>query len=138
MDQNDIDALINDFVNVSKRADALGLDLIELPGAHGYLLHQFLSPLSNNRDDQYGGNLENRMRLLLDVFKAVRAEFSSEKPVGVRVSATDWVEGGWDLAQTIEMSAVTLAFSDGCKEQSAAVAVSPDYFIICFSSQGKC
>ena len=104
MDQPAIDALISDFVDATKRADALGLDLIELHGAHGYLLHQFLSPLSNKRDDQYGGSLENRMRLLLDVFTAVRAEFSSEKPVGVRVSATDWVDGGWDLAQTIELA----------------------------------
>ena len=104
MDQNDIDELISDFVNSAKCADELGLDLVEIHGAHGYLLHQFLSPLSNKRDDKYGGNLENRMRLLLEVFKAVRAEFSSEKPVGVRVSATDWVEGGWDLTQTIELA----------------------------------
>lgn len=104
MDQHDIDALISDFVDAAKRVDTLGLDLIELHGAHGYLLHQFLSPLSNKRDDQYGGSLENRMRLLLDVFTAVRAEFSSDKPVGVRVSATDWVEGGWDLTQTIELA----------------------------------
>jgi len=112
MDQPAIDALISDFVDAAKRADALGLDLIELHGAHGYLLHQFLSPLSNQRDDQYGGSLENRMRLLLEVFTAVRAAFSSHKPVGVRVSATDWARGGWDLAQTIDLAKALAAL--GC------------------------
>lgn len=104
MSQNDIDLLIKDFVSAAKRADELGLDLIELHGAHGYLLHQFLSPLSNKRDDNYGGSLENRMRLILEVFKAVRAVFPSEKAVGVRISATDWVEGGWDLEQSIALA----------------------------------
>lgn len=104
MTQDDINSLIDDFVSAAKRADELGLDLIEIHGAHGYLLHQFLSPLSNNRNDNYGGSLENRMRLLLDVFKAVREVFPSEKPVGVRISATDWVEGGWDLQQSIELA----------------------------------
>ena len=104
MNQDDIDSLISDFVNAAKRADELGLDLIEIHGAHGYLLHQFLSPLANKRDDQYGGSLENRMRLLLDVFKAVRAAFPSNKAVGVRISATDWVDDGWDLPQSIELA----------------------------------
>jgi 2,4-dienoyl-CoA reductase-like NADH-dependent reductase (Old Yellow Enzyme family) len=90
------------FVLAAKRAERLGIDALELHGAHGYLLHQFLSPISNKRTDQYGGSLENRMRYPLEVFDAVRAVFPSEKPVGVKVSATDWVEGGWDLAQTIE------------------------------------
>ncbi len=70
--------------------------------AHGYLLHQFLSPISNKRTDEYGGTLQNRMRFPLEVFEAVRAAFPAQKPVGLRVSATDWVEGGWDLPQTIE------------------------------------
>jgi 2,4-dienoyl-CoA reductase-like NADH-dependent reductase (Old Yellow Enzyme family) len=89
------------FVDAAKRAERLGIDAIELHGAHGYLLHQFLSPLANHRTDQYGGSLENRMRYPLDVFDAVRAVFPASKPVGMRVSATDWVEGGWDLPQTI-------------------------------------
>ena len=71
-------------------------------GAHGYLLHQFLSPLSNHRDDEYGGSLENRMRFPLEVFDAVRAVFPKGKPIGIRVSCTDWVEGGWDIHQTVE------------------------------------
>nr|WP_295660875.1 NADH:flavin oxidoreductase/NADH oxidase [Polymorphobacter sp.] len=89
------------FVAAARRADRLGIDLIELHGAHGYLLHQFLSPLSNVRDDEYGGSLENRMRFPVEVFDAVRAAFPAHKPVGIRVSATDWAPGGWDVEQTI-------------------------------------
>ena len=92
------------FVATAKRAERLGLDGLELHCAHGYLLHQFLSPIANRRTDQYGGALENRMRYPLEVFEAVRAAFPSEKPVGIKVSATDWVEGGWDLAQTVELA----------------------------------
>jgi NADPH2 dehydrogenase len=90
------------FVAAAKRAERLGIDAVELHSAHGYLLHQFLSPISNRRTDQYGGTLQNRMRYPLEVFDAVRAAFPANKPVGVKVSSTDWVEGGWDLAQTIE------------------------------------
>jgi len=90
------------FVVAAKRAERLGIDAIEVHSAHGYLLHQFLSPISNRRTDQYGGSLENRMRFPLEVFAAVRNAFPHAKPVGLRVSSTDWVEGGWDLAQTIE------------------------------------
>jgi NADPH2 dehydrogenase len=90
------------FVAAARRADRLGIDALEVHSAHGYLLHQFLSPIANKRTDQYGGSLQNRMRYPLEVFDAVRAAFPAHKPVGVKVSATDWVEGGWDLAQTIE------------------------------------
>lgn len=89
------------FVGAARRAMRLGLDALELHCAHGYLLHQFLSPISNRRTDQYGGTAANRMRFPLEVFEAIRAEVPADKPVGVKVSATDWVEGGWDLAQTI-------------------------------------
>jgi 2,4-dienoyl-CoA reductase-like NADH-dependent reductase (Old Yellow Enzyme family) len=92
------------FASAAKRAERLGLDALELHCAHGYLLHQFLSPLANKRTDQYGGSLANRMRFPLEVFDAVRAAFPAAKPVGVRVSSTDWVEGGWDIAQTIELA----------------------------------
>jgi 2,4-dienoyl-CoA reductase-like NADH-dependent reductase (Old Yellow Enzyme family) len=92
------------FVAAAKRADRLGIDALELHGAHGYLVHQFLSPISNKRTDEYGGSLENRMRYPLEVFDAIRAVFPDRKPIGVKVSATDWVEGGWDLAQTIEFA----------------------------------
>lgn len=90
------------FVLAAQRADRLGIDAIELHGAHGYLLHQFLSPLANQRTDNYGGSLDNRMRFPLEVFAAVRQVFSG--PVGVRVSASDWVEGAWDVAQTAELA----------------------------------
>ncbi len=89
------------FAAAARRAARLGLDAIQLHGAHGYLLHSFLSPLSNQRGDAYGGSLENRMRFPLEVFEAVRDAFPAGRPVSVRVSATDWVEGGWDVEQTL-------------------------------------
>ena len=92
------------FVAAAKRAERLGIDALEMHFAHGYLPHEFLSPISNRRTDQYGGSLPNRMRFPLELFDAVRAVFPTAKPVGVKVSATDWVEGGWDLAQTIEFA----------------------------------
>ena len=94
----------DDFVSAARRAARLGIDLIELHCAHGYLLHQFLSPLSNQRDDAYGGSLENRLRFPLEVFDAVRAALPAGLPLGVRFSATDWVEGGWDVEQSIAFS----------------------------------
>jgi 2,4-dienoyl-CoA reductase-like NADH-dependent reductase (Old Yellow Enzyme family) len=97
------------FVDAARRTAALGIDAIEIHAAHGYLLHQFLSPLANQRDDEYGGSLANRMRLTLEVFDAVRAAFPADRPVGVRVSATDWVDGGWDLAQTLELAKALVA-----------------------------
>ncbi|QRF60632.1 NADH:flavin oxidoreductase/NADH oxidase [Variovorax paradoxus] len=89
------------FVAAARRAARLGIEGIEIHAAHGYLLHQFLSPLANHRDDDYGGSLENRLRFPLEVFDAVRAVFPAERPVWVRVSAVDWVEGGWDLEGTV-------------------------------------
>lgn len=88
------------FAQAARRCARLGFDGVEIHAAHGYLLHQFLSPLANQRSDAYGGSLENRMRFPLEVFDAVRAAFPADRPVWVRVSATDWVDGGWDLAQT--------------------------------------
>lgn len=89
------------FVDATRRAARLGFDAIELHMAHGYLLHQFLSPIANRRDDAYGGMLENRMRLPLEIFAAVRAVWPNEKPLGVRISATDWVPDGWDIEQSV-------------------------------------
>ena len=102
--ESEINEIVDAFAMAARRADRLGLDAIEIHGAHGYLLHQFLSPISNQRTDAYGGSLENRMRLLLRVFDAVRAAFPVTKAVGVRISATDWVEGGWDLEQSIVLA----------------------------------
>jgi 2,4-dienoyl-CoA reductase-like NADH-dependent reductase (Old Yellow Enzyme family) len=89
------------FAHAARRAARLGLNAVQLHGAHGYLLHEFLSPLSNHRDDEYGGSLENRMRFPLEVFDAVRASFPVDRSVSVRVSGTDWAEGGWDADQTV-------------------------------------
>ncbi len=89
------------FAAATHRAARLGINAIEIHAAHGYLLHEFLSPLANRRGDEYGGSLENRMRFPLEIFDAVRAAFPPDRPVGVRVSATDWVEGGWDIEQTV-------------------------------------
>lgn len=89
------------FVQATQRADRAGFDAIEIHGAHGYLLHQFLSPLSNRRNDSYGGDLAGRMRFPLEVFDAMRKAWPSQKALGIRVSATDYVSGGWDLDQTI-------------------------------------
>ncbi len=94
----------DDFVATARRAARLGLDGIELHMAHGYLLHQFLSPIANQRGDEYGGSLENRMRFPLAVFDAVRAVFPADKPVWARISATDWVPGGWDIDGTVALS----------------------------------
>jgi 2,4-dienoyl-CoA reductase-like NADH-dependent reductase (Old Yellow Enzyme family) len=110
------------FVAAAQRAQRIGIDAIELHAAHGYLLHQFLSPLANQRTDDYGGCLENRMRFPLEVFAAVRAAFDG--PLGVRVSATDWVDGGWDSAQTAEFARRLKAL--GCNFMHVSTAgVSP-------------
>jgi 2,4-dienoyl-CoA reductase-like NADH-dependent reductase (Old Yellow Enzyme family) len=92
------------FAAAARRAGRLGLDGIEIHAAHGYLLHQFLSPLANRRDDAYGGSLENRMRFVLEVFDAVRDAFPADRPVWARISATDWVPGGWDIEGTLALS----------------------------------
>jgi NADPH2 dehydrogenase len=89
------------FVQATRRAARLDYDLVEIHSAHGYLMHQFLSPLSNQRDDAYGGSLENRMRFPLEVFEAARAVWPADKPLGVRFSATDWVEGGWTVEDSV-------------------------------------
>ena len=98
----EIQAIQEDFVAAARRAQAIGLEGIEIHGAHGYLLHEFLSPLSNQRHDAYGGSFDNRVRLLLDIFQGTRAVFDGV--LGVRLSATDWVDGGWSPQDTIELT----------------------------------
>ncbi len=98
----DLARIKNDFVAASKRSKAIGLDAIELHGAHGYLLHQFMSPLANQRSDAYGGSFENRTRFPLEVFKAVRDAFDGT--LGMRISGTDWVEGGWTIEESCELA----------------------------------
>ncbi|MBU1587024.1 MAG: NADH:flavin oxidoreductase/NADH oxidase [Actinobacteria bacterium] len=97
---DEIGAVVDDFAAAASRALSAGFGLLEVHAAHGYLLHQFLSPLSNERDDEYGGSLENRARLLLAVVRAVREAAGPDVPVLVRFSATDWADGGWDREQT--------------------------------------
>lgn len=101
LDEAGLQRIRDAFVSAAQRAHRLGMQAIELHAAHGYLLHQFLSPLSNHRDDRYGGTLENRMRFPLEVFAAMRSTVPDDKPVGVRISATDWVSGGWDIEQSV-------------------------------------
>ncbi|TPK75272.1 NADH:flavin oxidoreductase/NADH oxidase [Mesorhizobium sp. B2-4-17] len=122
------------FADAAKRAAVLGLDAIQIHGAHGYLLHQFLSPLSNHRTDEYGGSLENRMRFPLEVFEAVREAFPAVQPVTMRVSATDWAEGGWDVAQTVafcqELEArgcAAIHVSTGGLAHHQQIALGPNY-----------
>ncbi|NBB10221.1 NADH:flavin oxidoreductase/NADH oxidase [Pseudomonas sp. SLFW] len=100
----DIVRLREAFVAATRRAARLGVDALELHGGHGYLIHQFLSPISNQRTDEYGGSLENRMRFLLEVFDAVRDAWPDERPLGVKLSASDWVEGGLDIDATVTIS----------------------------------
>lgn len=101
LDEAELERIKASFADAARRADRVGFDLIEIHNAHGYLLHSFLSPLSNKRSDRYGGDLEGRMRFPLEVFKATREAWPDRKPLGVRVSATDWAEGGWDLDDTV-------------------------------------
>lgn len=101
LDREGLRRIRDAFADAARRAARLGIEAVQLHGAHGYLLHQFLSPLSNCREDEYGGSLENRMRFPLEVFDAVRAAFPADRAVTMRVSGTDWVEGGWDTDGTI-------------------------------------
>ncbi|KJV28075.1 oxidoreductase [Luteibacter yeojuensis] len=112
LDRDGLQRVIDGFVDAARRAVRAGVDGIQLHGAHGYLLHQFLSPLSNQRTDAYGGSLENRMRFPLEVFDAVRAVIPEGMLLTMRVSGTDWVDGGWDLEQTIAFAKTLEA--EGC------------------------
>ncbi|MCC2674504.1 MAG: NADH:flavin oxidoreductase, Old Yellow Enzyme family [Ramlibacter sp.] len=104
LDRAGMDKVRDDFVAAARRAARLGFDGIEIHMAHGYLLHQFLSPLANRRHDAWGGSLENRMRFPIEVFDAVRAAFPADRPVWARISATDWVPDGWDIEGTVALS----------------------------------
>ena len=122
------------FASAARRAARLGVNAVQLHGAHGYLLHQFLSPLSNRRTDEYGGSLENRMRFPLEVFEAVRAAFPADRPVSMRVSGTDWVEEGWDIAQTVAFAQALAArgcaavhVSSGGLDPAQRIPVGPSY-----------
>ncbi len=134
LDEAGLELIQAAFVAAARRAVEAGFQVVELHAAHGYLLHQFLSPLSNRRTDAYGGSLENRLRFPLRVAAAVRATLPGELPLFVRVSATDWAEGGWDLEQTVafakglaESGADLLDVSSGGLVAEARIPVAPGY-----------
>jgi 2,4-dienoyl-CoA reductase-like NADH-dependent reductase (Old Yellow Enzyme family) len=104
LDQAGIDAVIEAFALAARRANKAGFDFVEIHAAHGYLLHEFLSPLANQRTDSYGGSFENRTRLMIEVTDAVRAAWPGELPLFVRISATDWVDGGWSIDESVELA----------------------------------
>jgi 2,4-dienoyl-CoA reductase-like NADH-dependent reductase (Old Yellow Enzyme family) len=104
LDEAGIAGVVKAFADAAKRAETAGFDVVEIHGAHGYLLHEFLSPLANQRTDQYGGSLENRMRLPLEVSDAVRAVWPEHLPVFMRISATDWADGGWTADESVELA----------------------------------
>jgi 2,4-dienoyl-CoA reductase-like NADH-dependent reductase (Old Yellow Enzyme family) len=126
--------ILRDFVAATGRAQRAGIDALELHMAHGYLLHEFLSPISNRRDDAYGGSFANRVRFPLEVFAAVRAAWPQEKPLGVRISATDWVEGGWAIDDSVALSQLLKAagcdwidVSSGGISPAQKIPVGPGY-----------
>ncbi|MEL4376015.1 NADH:flavin oxidoreductase/NADH oxidase [Brucella cytisi] len=134
MDKSELNRIREAFVKAAGRAARLGLDAIQIHGAHGYLLHQFLSPLSNKRTDEYGGSLENRLRFPLEVFDAVRNAFPDDRPVTMRVSGTDWVESGWDIEQTVTLSHALAArgcaaihVSSGGLDPRQKIPIGPSY-----------
>ena len=100
----EIESVVKDFARAAERALAAGFEVVEIHSAHGYLLHEFLSPLSNQRNDEYGGSFENRVRLVVRIAEAIRKVWPQRLPLFCRISATDWKEGGWDLPQSIELA----------------------------------
>ncbi len=134
LDADGLERIRDAFAAAARRAARLDLAAVQVHAAHGYLLHQFLSPLSNRRDDRYGGSLENRLRFPLEVFDAVRAAFPAERPVTVRVSGTDWVPGGWTIDDTVAFARAleqrgcsAIHVSSGGVDPAQAIPVAPGY-----------
>lgn len=132
--KEEIKTLVKQFADAAIRADQAGIDFIEIHGAHGYLIHQFLSPLTNKRTDEYGGSLDNRLRFVIDVFNAIRTVFPKQKGVGIRISATDWVDGGWNLDESIilakklnELGCSYMHVSTGGLDMRQQIPVGPNY-----------
>jgi 2,4-dienoyl-CoA reductase-like NADH-dependent reductase (Old Yellow Enzyme family) len=130
----EIGGIVDAFRAAACRAGAAGFDVVEVHAAHGYLIHEFLSPLSNRRTDRYGGSFENRVRLCLDVVDAVRSVWPNDRPVFVRISATDWVPGGWDLDQSVELARLLarrgvdlIDCSSGGNAPHAVIPAAPGY-----------
>jgi 2,4-dienoyl-CoA reductase-like NADH-dependent reductase (Old Yellow Enzyme family) len=134
LDNRGIAGIVTAFEAAARRALAAGFQVIEIHAAHGYLLHEFLSPLSNQRTDEYGGSLENRMRLPLEVVQRLRRTIPEELPLFVRISATDWADGGWDLEQSVlfarrakEMDVDLIDVSSGGLVPKARIPVAQGY-----------
>jgi 2,4-dienoyl-CoA reductase-like NADH-dependent reductase (Old Yellow Enzyme family) len=134
LDEDGIRAVVQAFADGARRALDAGFRVAEIHAAHGYLLHQFLSPLANQRTDAYGGSFENRIRLTLEVVDAVRAAWPDELPLWVRISATDWLEGGWDLEQSVRLCEILrgrgvdlVDCSSGGLAPGAQIPVAPGY-----------
>jgi 2,4-dienoyl-CoA reductase-like NADH-dependent reductase (Old Yellow Enzyme family) len=134
LDRDGLSRIREAFVAAARRAHKIGIDMIQLHVGHGYLLHQFISPLSNRREDEYGGSLENRIRFPLEVFEAVRDAFPADKPVTVRISGTDWVDGGWDIEQTIafaqaveKLGCDAIHITSGGLHPAQQIPVGPNY-----------
>jgi 2,4-dienoyl-CoA reductase-like NADH-dependent reductase (Old Yellow Enzyme family) len=134
MSRDKIAQVVRAFADAARHALAAGFDVVEVHGAHGYLLHSFCSPLSNVRTDEYGGSFDHRVRFALEVARAVREAWPADKPVFYRVSATDWSEGGWDLAQTVELARRLKAIgidmidaSSGGNVHDAKIPLGPGY-----------
>ncbi len=132
--ESGIREVVRGFAGAARRAREAGFRIVEIHAAHGYLLHQFLSPLSNRRDDRYGGSFENRTRLVREVVEAVRGEWPERLPLFVRISATDWVEGGWDVEQSVALARLLRPLgvdlvdcSSGGLVAHAKVPVAPGY-----------
>jgi 2,4-dienoyl-CoA reductase-like NADH-dependent reductase (Old Yellow Enzyme family) len=134
LDKAGLAKIRNDFAQTARRVARAGFDGLELHAAHGYLLHEFLSPLSNQRSDEYGGSTENRMRFPLELFSILRENFPADKPVWVRISATDWVDGGWTLEESILLSnevkkrgAAAIHVSSGGVSSLQKIPIGPGY-----------
>jgi 2,4-dienoyl-CoA reductase-like NADH-dependent reductase (Old Yellow Enzyme family) len=130
----EISELITQFAQAAARAHQAGFQLIELHAAHGYLINEFLSPLSNHRTDEWGGNFENRCRFLIEIVKAVKLEWPDELPIFVRISATEWVEGGWTIEDSIALAKELkklgidlIDCSSGGNAANAKIALTPGY-----------
>jgi 2,4-dienoyl-CoA reductase-like NADH-dependent reductase (Old Yellow Enzyme family) len=134
LDQAGIDAVIEAFSRAARRAFTAGFDFVEIHAAHGYLLHEFLSLLANQRTDAYGGSFENRTRLVLEVVDAVRAEWPAHLPLFVRISATDWADGGWNIDESVQLAHLFRAHgvdlvdvSSGGQIPNAKIPIGPGY-----------
>jgi 2,4-dienoyl-CoA reductase-like NADH-dependent reductase (Old Yellow Enzyme family) len=134
LDAEGIARIVAAFAAAARRAREAGFDVVEIHAAHGYLLHEFMSPISNTREDAYGGSFDHRIRFCLEVVEAVRAIWPERLPVLVRISATDWVEGGWDIDQSIELArrlktrgVDLIDCSSGGNVAAARIAIGPGY-----------